>query len=380
MVKVTATPIPTLNSMTSDDTRGAAVERDSNTINPPTANTGESHPHAEREVEKGTPFGASPPGPSAQKVETKGAGQDAPMAQSQPTPSARTSSEVLGANDRDVLAWVVLLRFASYRQLQALAGGDRHVSTLRKRIGDLIDRGFLIPWDRPGRGRRGQRYVLPSIATLRRMIPDLREATKHHMFAPLISEMLPQQRRPFELAKKDLKKWLPHQLEVNELVTRIRLARPSVIFASTWEAPFPTTLDFVDAPQPDYVLVEEEHGAPTIVFGEHDRGTGTIATFIERKLDQYAALASFPDVCAKKLGVASFRVDVTIIDVEDQKPLRRLRAMIEAAEASTHPELFRFTLGGWLYAFTNENVWFSSGRVPGSDSLHWPDHRVLAGA
>jgi hypothetical protein len=366
--------------MTNDDTRNTAEEGDSNTINPPTANGHESHPDAEKEVEKGAPFGASPPGPSAKTMETKGAREDAPRAQSRLTPSLRTTSEVLAPNDRDVLAWVVLLRFASYRQLQALAGGDRHVSTLRKRIGDLIERGFLTPWDRPGRGRRGQRYVLPTITTLRRLLPYLREATTHQVFAPLIAEMLPQQRRPFELAQKDLKKWLPHQLEVNELVARIVRTRPSILFASTWEAPFPTTLDFVDAPQPDYVLVEKEHGVPIVVFGEHDRGTGSIATFIKRKLDLYAALASFPDVCGKKLGVASFRVDIAVIDVEAQNPMRRLRAMIEAAEASTHPDLFRFTFGGWLYAYTNENVWFSASRVPVKDSIHFPDHAIPTAA
>lgn len=373
-----STPTPKL--MRSDDTHDRTQEHATKTINPPRTNTPEPRQDAESKVEKGPPFGASPPAASAQPMETKGARDHAPMVRSHGTPSLRPTGGELAPSDHDVLAWVVLLRFASYRQLQALVGGDRHVSTLRKRIGDLIDRGFLIPWDRPGRRRRGQRYVLPTQTTLRRMIPYLREATMNHVFAPLITEMLPQQRRPFDFATKDLKKWLPHQLEVNELVTRIRLARPSVLFASTWEAPFSTTLDFVDAPQPDYVLVEEDQGAPTIVFGEHDRGTGTIATFIERKLDVYAALASFPDVCKKKFGIASFRVDVTVIDVEDRNPMRRLRALIAAAEASTHPELFRFTLGGWLYACTSENVWFSVSRVPVKDSLHFPDHAIPAAA
>jgi hypothetical protein len=48
--------------------------------------------------------------------------------------------------------------------------------------------------------------------------------------------------------------------------------------------------------------------------------------------------------------------------------------MLDAASSAMHPELFRFTLGGWLYAYTSENVWFSSSRVPVNDSLHWPDH------
>ncbi len=353
---------------------------DRKTINLPKVNADDAHSDAESGVEIATPFGASPPGPSAHRIESNGDVEAVPKVQRRGTALLEEANEVVASPDRDLLAWVVLLRFASYRQLHALLGADRHVSTLRKRTANLVDRGFLLPWDRPGRRRRGQRYVLPTAATLQRMIPYLRAATAQEAFAPLIDTMLPQQRRPFALDTKDRKKWLPHQLEVNELVTRVRLARPSVVFGSTWEAPFPTTLDFLDAPQPDYVLVEEDGGVQTIVFGEHDRGTGTITAFIERKIELYAALASFPKVVATTLGVASFRVDVTVIDVEHQNPMGRLRAMIEAAEASTHPELFRFTLGGWLYAYTNENVWFSVSRVPVKDSLHFPDHVVPAAA
>jgi hypothetical protein len=167
---------------------------------------------------------------------------------------------------------------------------------------------------------------------------------------------------------------------VNELVTRIRLARPTAVWASTWEAPFPPTIGFLAAPQPDYVLIEAEAGNETIVFGEHDRGTGDIATFIKRKIDLYVALAEFPDTCTTQFGLASFRVDVTVIDARRHEPIKRLQAMIAAAVSSMHPKLFRFTLGGWLHAYATEDVWFSSERLPASDSLHWPDHRVPARA
>lgn len=361
------------------DDEEPADHADDNTINPPTENDDEARPDAKAPVEKGDPFGAARPGPLAMPISGKGAAEDALPRTADPTLLLPEDRERIEPGDRDLLAWVVLLRLASYRQLQALIGGDRHVSTLRKRITDLIERGFLQPWDRPGRGRRGQRYVLPTSVALRLVIPFLRNGTAHETYAPLVQAMLPTQRRPFVLDAKS-RKWLSHQLEVNELATRVRLARPAVIFTSTWEAPFPTTLDFLDAPQPDSVLVEEEGGVQTIVFGEHDRGTGTIAAFIARKIELYAGLASFPDIVAKELGVARFRVDVTVIDVERQNPLGRLRALIDAAAASTHPELFRFTLGGWLYAYTNENVWFSSARVPEIDSLHFPDHVLPANA
>lgn len=294
---------------------------------------------------------------------------------------SRKSLESLTPKDRDLLAWVVLLRFASYRHLQHLQGGGRDASLLRRRIGDLIERGFLATWDRPGRKHRGQRYVLPTALTLKHLVPYLRDGTTHEAFAPLLRLMLPaERRRPFSLEDRDVVKWLPHQLEGNELVTRIRLARPSIAWASTWEAPFPTTIAFLLAPQPDYVLVEGDPGTETIVFGEHDRGTGDIASFVEKKIGRYDALAQFPDLCTEQFGLATFRVDITVIDTKRHEPMQRLRAMIDAASASMHPELFRFTLGGWLYAHTSENVWFSSARVPVNDSLHWPDHRVPVGA
>jgi hypothetical protein len=290
------------------------------------------------------------------------------------------SLESLTPKDRDLLAWVVLLRFASFRQLQLLQGGARDASLLRRRIGDLIDRGFLTKWDRPGRKHRGQRYVLPTAPTLKQLVTYLRDEAAQEAFAPLLRLMLPAERRPFSLEDRDLTKWLPHQLEVNELVTRIRLARPATAWASTWEAPFPTTIAFVLAPQPDYVLVEGDPGAEQIVFGEHDRGTEGIASFVEKKIARYDALAQFPDLCIEQFGLSTFRVDVTVIDTEHQDPMQRLRALIDAASIAMHPEVFRFTLGGWLYAYTSENVWFSSERVPANDSLHWPDHRVPAGA
>jgi hypothetical protein len=342
-------------------------------------------PDAASSVPKGTPycdeFGNQTDSPDGTEGEPRNTPITEPRDQVTKGREVRRSIESLTPKERDLLAWVVLLRFASYRQLQALQGDGRDASLLRRQIAGLIERGFLTKWDRPGRKHRGQRYVLPTAPTLQHLVRYLRDATTHEQYAPLLGLMLPaERRRPFSLEDRDLTKWLPHQLEVNELVTRIRLARPAISWASTWEAPFSTTIGFLLAPQPDYVLVEGDPVAETIVFGEHDRGTGDIATFIERKIALYDALAQFPDLCAEQLGLAAFRVDVTVIDAKHHEPMKRLRAMLDAASSAMHPELFRFTLGGWLYAYTSENVWFSSARVPVNASLHWPDHRVPAGA
>jgi len=337
-------------------------------------------PDATTPVEKDTPYGDQ----ASDVGDTEGGTEKSPRTPIEKgVEKGRESgrgAESLSEKDRDLLAWVVLLRFASYRQLQHLQGNERHPSLLRRRLADLIDRGFLTTWDRPGRSHRGQRYLLPTATCLRLLLPYLRTATAREPYAPLIRLMLPAERRPLSLDDDGVEKWLPHQLEVNELVTRVRLARPSIAWASAWEAPLPTTVGFVLAPQPDYVLIESDAGAETIVFGEHDRGTGDIATFVARKIALYDALAHYPDLCVEQFGLTTVRVDVTVIDTEHHAPIKRLRAMLDAASSSMHPEIFRFTLGGWLYAYTGENVWFSAERVPVKDSLHWQDHRIPAGA
>ena len=336
-------------------------------------------PDAETPVEKGTPNGD----PTSEFLHNEGGTRKLPRTPIEKDVAKGRESgrnaETLSEKDRDLLAWVVLLRFASYRQLQYLQGNERHPSLLRRRLANLVGRGFLTTWDRPGRNHRGQRYALPTATCLRVLLPFLRGAIARERFAPLVRLMLPAERRALSLDDDGVEKWLPHQLEVNELVTRVRLARPSTAWASTWEAPLPTTVGFVLAPQPDYVLIERGSGDETIVFGEHDRGTGDLAAFVARKIALYDALAQYPDLCVEHFGLAGFRVDVTVIDTARHDPMKRLRAMIDAASSSMHPEIFRFTFGGWLYAYTGENVWFSADRIPVTDSLHWPDHRVPAG-
>jgi hypothetical protein len=174
--------------------------------------------------------------------------------------------------------------------------------------------------------------------------------------------MRPEKRRPLALEPGARPKWLAHQREVNSLVVRsiVSGAHP-VAWASTWDSPFPTSFGIVKLPQPDYVLVETRAGVPHLLFGEHDRGTERLETFLARKVELYAGLASFPELCEQLFGLRTFEVRVSVIDVRSRKPIARLRALAEAASRTAAP--MRFTLGGWLYAFADEAVWLDVGTI-----------------
>lgn len=188
----------------------------------------------------------------------------------------------------------------------------------------------------------------------------------------LIERMVPRTgRRPLDL--RTAPKWFPHQREVNHLVTSILLARaPDILWASTWECPFPQQVGGVVMPQPDYVLVERGEISPVVVFGEHDRGNEPLARFVERKVALYSRLAG---VAEDVIGLPEFRVDVSVIDCQAHNPLARLRQLMGATHAYGAGDLFRFTLGGWLHAYPGEAVWFN--RTPDLDSVAWREHASL---
>jgi hypothetical protein len=126
-------------------------------------------------------------------------------------------------------------------------------------------------------------------------------------------------------------------------------------------------------PQPDYVLIEERDGVPRMIFGEHDRGTEPVERFIARKVALYSALARFPEACQQYFGLRSFEVHVSVIDTLKRAPIERLRALQTAAGKSAAPDIFRFTLGGWLFAFPDQPIWFDSQQAPATESVRWQD-------
>lgn len=284
----------------------------------------------------------------------------------------------LASADQAILSAVVGLRLLTFAQVHELLFRNYHPTLTRRRLRHLRDAGWLVFRDAvPHRGRR-VRFALPTRRALTAVLPCLERATARERFAPLVQHMLPHSTaRPLNFPDGTTPKWLPHQIEVNRLVTRIAASARRIRWASAWDAPFPSG-GGIGSPQPDYVLVEEIAGTPLIVFGEHDRGTEPVERFFARKIEAYNDLAVFPERAEAQFGSTSFVVHVSVIDVRTHSPMHRLRALLEAASMSRHPELFRFTLGGWLFAHPADTVFFTTERPPARDSLHWSDHAARA--
>jgi hypothetical protein len=279
----------------------------------------------------------------------------------------------LTARDIDVVRHLVRLRLLRYDQLHRLAFADVDPSIARRRIRHLARSGWLATWEAPSRRGGHARYAHPSAGAIRALLPTL---VPDAAWAPLIARMVPRtQRRPLDELGSSTPKWLPHQREVNHLMTSIATApERRILWASSWDCPFPSKVGMFALPQPDYVLVEEVDGAQRLVFGEHDRGSEPIDRFTARKVALYSALAEFPDVCEQQFGIASFRVHVTVTDPLRRAPMARLRALLDAARSAERPDVFRFTLGGWLYASPAAPIWFGADRPPRSESVASSDH------
>jgi hypothetical protein len=279
--------------------------------------------------------------------------------------------------DTDVVMLVMLLRLLSYDQLRRVMFPSQDGSVLRRRGVLLEEAGWLRRWDAPVAHGGRIRYVHPTPKALRWALDSLVALTHDEPWAPLVRLMLPRSgRKPLTLTQGAVPKWLPHQREVNHLVTSIATS-PSrrVLWASSWDCPFPTRAGMFTLPQPDYVLVEERDGRPFLIFGEHDRGAEPLERFVARKVELYASIASFPEACQKYFGLRSFEVHVSVIDTPKKAPIERLRALQAASDKSAAPGIFRFTLGGWLFAYPGERIWLAG--PPAIESVRWQDHANL---
>jgi hypothetical protein len=278
--------------------------------------------------------------------------------------------------DSTVIYLVVLFRLLTHRQLKELAFPHQNPSVVRRCASRLEAMGWVARWDAAKERGGLERYLHPTPKALAGAFGQFTASTASEPWAPLVPLMQPEKRRPLVLAPGARPKWLAHQREANSLVVRriVSGAHP-VAWASTWDSPFPTSFSIVKLPQPDYVLVDTRGGVPHLVFGEHDRGTERIETFVARKVDLYASLAMFPELCEQMFGLRTFEVRVSVIDVRSQKPIARVRALADAAAPMGAPMLF--TLGGWLHAYPDQAIWFTRETLPTIDSVRREDHSMM---
>jgi len=192
--------------------------------------------------------------------------------------------------------------------------------------------------------------------------------------------MSPQRpRQLLSLDPGDAPAFLAHQRECNDLVVALetRGAAP-VIWASTWDRPFPNRAGELSFPQPDAVIVFATGSGARLVFLEHDRGMESLAHFRSAKVERYAELFVRPDLCEELLGFRTFEVWVSILDARFRRPLRRLTALVKTALQGGAEELMSFTLAGWLCHEPGGAIWFRDGAVPEGTSLRPDEHEGVS--
>ncbi len=142
-----------------------------------------------------------------------------------------------------------------------------------------------------------------------------------------------------------------HQRDVNRLCLsfRAKLGK-KLLWFSAFDRPFPNRVNGIAMPQPDFVLAVAGERGPELVFGEHDRGSESLAHFREAKVERYAELASLPSFCWDILGFETFRVLVTVMDPINHRPHDRIAMLNESVRAAGCAELFDLYLAGRVHS------------------------------
>jgi hypothetical protein len=182
------------------------------------------------------------------------------------------------ARDATVLLLIVRLRIASIQQLANAAFPNVSVVVARRRLRALHDQGWIRVWDRPVASGGAPRYVYPTAKALRWAYPRLLELARGTPSEQIVRLMIPDStKRLVQLEAGSEPQWFAHQDEINRLLlARSAAAGEDLLWASSWDCPFPDRLNGLKAPQPDYVLITIHGSKALLTFGEHDRATAAI--------------------------------------------------------------------------------------------------------
>lgn len=287
-----------------------------------------------------------------------------------PRKGIRPDPGSLSPADRELIQSLVRLRFLSYPQIERRHFPERSLQAVGQRVKRLAATGWVTTWKRPVKAGGRPRFVLPTAEAFRWAFSEIRQRASGSPLEKLIGFMLPQRpRQALTLDPVNEPPFVAHQTECNELVLALETRGPAkILWASTWERPFPNQVRGLAMPQPDAVLVLESEGGPRLVFLEHDRGMESLVHFRSAKVERYAELSVWPDVCEELLGWRTFEVWVSVLDRRFHRPLARLAALSRVATLAGAEELMRFALAGRMHESPGGQIWFLDSAVPDVDS------------
>jgi hypothetical protein len=246
-----------------------------------------------------------------------------------PHPAEAPASGPEVARDAVAVMHLIRMRVLSYDQLSRLTYYAGNKTVARRRLRRLQERGWIHTWDRPTARGGAPRYAYPSRKALAWGHAVMLASTEGTALDPLVRLMVPATpRQPWKFEPGVMPLFLAHTEETNEaLIAWLRRSGERVLWASSWDCPFPEHVEWRTMPQPDYVLVLEREGSAHLVFGEHDRGTEG-REIVARKLRAYRTWMETPDILARTIGFRSFHVFVT---VSGERAARRLDQLTQLA-------------------------------------------------
>ena len=231
------------------------------------------------------------------------------------------------------------MRVLSFDQLSRLTYFSANISVARRRLRRLRDRGWIEIWERPVAQGGSPRYVYPTRRALLWANEVNERAADGTVLEKIIRLMTPETpRQPWKLEPGIIPLFLTHTEEANEvLIAWLRKSGERVLWASSWDCPFPEHVEWRTMPQPDYVLVLERDGTPQLVFGEHDRGTES-REVVARKFRAYRTWIETPEIAQRIFGFAGFQVFVTVSGERAARRIDHLKQLArdEGVERFTH--------------------------------------------
>jgi len=290
--------------------------------------------------------------------------EDTPPSQGIDSPPAVSGGpEVL--RDRQAILHLVRMRALSYEQLARVTYHGVHKTVARRRLRKLRATGWVHVWDKPVAAGSGPRYAYPTQQAFTWGHERLHGILETPI-GRLVGHMLPSTpRQPWDFKAGVTPTFLAHTHEVNDLVIAwLRATSSEVVWASSWDVPFPEHIAWRQMPQPDYVLVLRREGRLHLVFGEHDRSTEPVRE-LARKLGVYRAWHETPSVLAETLGFSSFML---LLTVTGEAPMRRLVRLAQTARESGASAFTRLSLLTWAAEQPQNAVWFHPDEPP--DGTH----------
>jgi hypothetical protein len=246
--------------------------------------------------------------------------------QAEPPPDARLRTAPASgpevARDAVAIMHLVRMRVLSYDQLSRLTYYSGNKTVARRRLRRLHERGWIHTWDKPTARGGAPRYAYPSRKALAWAHDLMLASTEGTALGPLVRLMVPSTpRQPWKFEPGIMPLFLAHTEEANDLlIAWCRRSGERVLWASSWDCPFPEHVEWRTMPQPDYVLVLDRDGRAQLVFGEHDRGTEG-REVVAQKLRVYRTWIETPEILARTIAFPTFHV---VLSVSGDRPERRL--------------------------------------------------------